>query len=258
MRRFLARRNGEVMEFRSIHTIETADNVHIKVELAGLASRVFAFGIDSMVMLILMGLVLTVFSALSLARFSPEIAKTGIPLGLFIVFFGYHLFQEWLWNGKTVGKSVFNIRVLRDNGQPIGFWESVGRNLLRVLDVYLSGIGLLCMMFNRNEKRFGDFVAGTIVVNDQPVSKPGKPISQPDASLEFIPVETSIIRITPEEVELLSAYRARRRGLLADARKTLSNAFCRYFTERWHVSVESEADLDAHLDAYLQQMQKSE
>lgn len=245
------------MEFRSIHTIETADNVHLKVELAGLANRVFAFGIDSLLMLILMGLVSLVFSILSFTQSSGEIAKTGIPLGLFIVFFGYHLFQEWLWNGKTVGKALFNIRVVRNNGQPIGFWESMGRNLLRILDVYASGIGLLCMMFNRSEKRFGDYVAGTIVVNDQPVYKPVWQRVELENTQSEPAGDTSVIRMTPEEAELLNAYRARRKTLLASARAEFAAALYRYFSERWHTTVTSDEDLDTHLEAYQQRLHQA-
>jgi uncharacterized RDD family membrane protein YckC len=243
------------MEFRSIHTIETADNVHLKVELAGLANRVFAFGIDGMLMLTLMGAVFLVFTILSFAQSSGEIAKTGIPLGLFIVFFGYHLFQEWLWNGKTVGKAVFKIRVVRNNGQPIGFWESMGRNLLRVLDVYVSGIGLLCMMFNWSEKRFGDYVAGTIVINDQPVYKPvwqqaDVADGQSTTATDTLPA----IRMSPEEAELLTAYRARRKMLFAASHARFANALYRYFSGRWYVTVESDEDLDAHLEIYQQRL----
>jgi uncharacterized RDD family membrane protein YckC len=238
------------MEFRSIHIIETADNVRLKVELAGLANRVFAFGIDGLLMLTLMGVVSLVFMVIAYSQSTDEIAKTGIPLGLFVVFFGYHLFQEWLWNGKTVGKAVFRIRVVRNNGQPIGFWEAMGRNLLRVLDVYVSGIGLLCMMFNRSEKRFGDYVAGTIVVNDQPVYKPVWQRNGPEETLAVPAGDIAVVRMTPEEAELLNAYRARRNTLMPSARAGFADALYRHFSERWHAPVLSDYDLDDHLAAY--------
>ncbi len=242
------------MEFRSIHTIETAENVHIKVELAGLASRVFAFGIDAMLMLALMGVVIALLSLWSYAQGVPEISKTGIPLATFVIFFGFNLFQEWLWNGRTVGKAFLGIRVVRDNGQPIGFWEAFGRNLLRVLDVYVSGIGLLCMMFNRREKRFGDFIAGTVVIQDQRIARPGgyrEPL--PEAEMPLNGPELAPIRMTAEEAELLSAFQARREEWFPEARKRLGAALCRYFAERWHQPVESEGELD---EALRQQQQR--
>jgi uncharacterized RDD family membrane protein YckC len=240
------------MEFRSIHTLETAENVHIKVELAGLANRVFAFGLDSLLMSMLMGCVFLVSLVLSAVNHSQEWGNTVTPLGMFVMFFGYHLFQEWLWNGKTVGKAVFSIRVVRDNGQPIGFWEAFGRNLLRVVDVYLSGVGLLVMMFNRSEKRAGDFVAGTIVINDLSLAKPGQFPLPPrltvtqGAPLEALePAEAIVgLRISPEEAELLNAYRSRRPHLFAEPRLLLGKALWQYFSQRWRQPVTSDAELD--------------
>lgn len=241
------------MEFRSIHTLETAENVHIKVELAGLANRVFAFGVDALLMFSLMGVVMIISFVLNAVNHSPEWGNTFTPLAMFIVFFGYNLFQEWLWNGKTVGKAIFGIRVVRNNGQPIGFWEAFGRNLLRVVDVYLSGVGLLVMMFNRSEKRCGDFVAGTIVINDLRVVKLGQSTLSPrTASPEDAPLENGAeqsaaavgLRITPEEAELLKAYRSRRQQLFAEPRQVLGKALWQYFSQRWHQPVTSDAELD--------------
>jgi len=236
------------MEFRSIHTLETAENVHIKVELAGIANRVFAFFIDMLIMLGLLGGVMVLTFILTSARGGQELGRTVMPIGLFVVFFGYHLFQEWLWNGKTLGKAIFNIRVVRNNGQPIGFWESFGRNLLRVVDVYTSGVGLLVMMFNRGEKRCGDLVAGTMVINDQAVAKPGQHSLLLDAEPVALSLENGALRVTEEEAELLAAFRVRRNGFLVSARRLLSQAMRQYFSQRWHQPVETEEALDRLAD----------
>ena len=248
------------MELRSIYTLETAENVHIKVELAGLANRVFAFVLDMLLMFGLLGAVMLLVLVLGVVKGSQELVRTAMPLALFIVFFGYHLFQEWLWNGKTVGKAVFKIRVVRNNGQPIGFWESFGRNLLRVVDVYSSGVGLMVMMFNRKEKRCGDFVAGTIVINDQPVTKfaaktahlPALPETQslsPDSERSSTAVSTTLgSRLTAEETELLRAYRSRRKRFLKETRDALSRAFCQYFSYRLHQPVHTDTELDQMLE----------
>jgi uncharacterized RDD family membrane protein YckC len=241
------------MEFRSIHTLETAENVRIKVELAGLANRVFAFALDGMIMLGLLGGVMILTAILTATRSSQELGRTVMPLGIFVVFFGYHLFQEWLWNGKTLGKAALRIRVVRNNGQPIGFWESFGRNLLRVVDVYTSGVGLLVMMFNRSEKRCGDFVAGTIVINDQPVTRPGQPTLFPASPSVETPAidsagEMAGLRLSDEEAALLRAFQRRRQRFLKPSRDVLSKAFQRYFSQRWHQPVDSEETLDQLLE----------
>lgn len=245
------------MEIRSIHTIETAENVHIKVELAGLAARVFAFGIDVVIMGMLTAVVIGGFALWGYAQGNEQISKTGIPIGTFVVFFGYHLFQEWLWNGRTVGKAILNIRVVRNNGQAIGFWESLGRNLLRIVDVYASGIGLLCMMFNKGEKRFGDFVGGTIVINDARILKPAYTAlsEQQDESAED--AQYASVRLTAEEAELLKTYKARRGTLLKDAHQQLGQSLREHFSERLRQPVLSDEELDTALEAYQQSLRQS-
>ncbi len=240
------------MEIRSIHTIETAENIHIKVELAGLAPRVFAFLIDGALMGLISGLVVGLFVLWSYVAKVPEIAKTGIPLGTFVVFFGYHLFQEWLWNGRTLGKFLLHIRVVRNNGQAIGFWESLGRNLMRLLDVYILGVGLLCMMFNVGEKRFGDFIGGTIVINDAKVVKPTYPPPMTGDAALLEAGEFAGVRLSAEEAELLKAYLGRRRQFLKPARQRLVDQLCAYFSQRWQRPVTGEPDLDAALAVYQQ------
>jgi uncharacterized RDD family membrane protein YckC len=234
------------MEFRSIYTLETADNVMIKVELAGLANRVFAFGIDTLVMGGLMGAVTLLTVILTAMKGAEELGHTLLPLGLLIVFLGYHILQEWLWNGKTIGKTVFSIRVVRNNGQPIGFWEAFGRNLLRVVDVYMSGIGLLVMMCNPSEKRCGDFISGTIVINDQSMPGPTiltgvKPIEAPLATENNV---EHPLRISAEEFELFRAFQSRRKQLSAESRQVLAAAFLQYFSQRWHQPVASWEELE--------------
>lgn len=240
------------MDIRSIHTIETAENIHIKVELAGLAPRVFAFLIDAALMGLLSAIVVGLFALWAYVAKVPEVAKTGIPLGSFVVFFGYHLFQEWLWNGRTLGKLLLHIRVVRSNGQAIGFWESLGRNLMRLLDVYMLGVGLLCMMFNRSERRFGDFVGGTLVINDARIIKPAY-LPQVSESADLLDsAALSGMRLSAEEAELLKAYFSRRPQFVKSARQRLVDELCGYFSLRWRRSVTGEPDLDAALAAYQQ------
>jgi uncharacterized RDD family membrane protein YckC len=202
----------------------------------------------------------------------PELGKTLIPLGAFIIFFGYHLFSEWLWNGKTLGKNCFSIRVVRDDGQPIGFWEALGRNLLRVVDVYASGIGLVCMLINPQEKRFGDLLTGTIVINDQPIHRPvyttldelqqererllqadgttpepEAPVSDTDA--------LDVRRLSAEEAEFINAYLGRCDDLMPDSRQTLLDTLCLYLSERLHQPFNTESELEDLLARYQQRLQ---
>lgn len=212
------------MEIRSLAAIQTAENVTLQVELAGLGNRVFAFAIDLLAMASLMTAVALVFG-IALAE-NRELTETLLPLLMFVIFFCFQFFQEWLWNGKTLGKHVLGIRVVRRNGQPIGFWEAFGRNLLRVVDVYLIGIGLVSMLISARETRFGDFLAGTLVIREQPVDKP------------FGQVPVQVASLTPEEQELLRTWHDRRSILLPAARQDLRRELESYFSARLRLPLE--------------------
>ena len=232
-----------------MHIIQTAEQVPLRVELAGLSSRVFAFMIDSALMGAAMGLVLLLTQLFS--RSFGDFTRTLMPLLMFLVFFGFHMIQEWRFQGRTFGKILLHIRVVRDNGQPIGFWEAFGRNLLRTVDVYVSGIGLLCMLFSPSEKRFGDYLAGTLVIHDPP-GAPLRPVlaevpassSASDASANA-PAPLAGHLLSLEETELLGTFLSRKSGMQADARAGLTADLCRVFSQRLHVSLQNESDLEA-------------
>ena len=53
---------------------------------------------------------------------------------IFVLFYGYYAIFEAVWNGQTPGKRLARIRVIKDSGRPITPAESVGRNLMRIVD----------------------------------------------------------------------------------------------------------------------------
>ena len=96
----------------------------------------------------------------------------GPALGIFVLFaiyWGYFAAFEVLWKGQTPGKRFAGIRVIKESGRPINAVEAIGRNLMRAVDVLpgIYGVGVVCMMCNRQSRRLGDFVAGTVVVHEK-------------------------------------------------------------------------------------------
>src|SRR6185295_15315903 len=95
----------------------------------------------------------------------------GPALGIlftFCVYWGYFAFFEIIWSGRTPGKRIASIRVIKESGRPLNAYEAIGRNVLRAIDFLpvMYGLGVVVMMLNRQSRRIGDFVAGTVVVYD--------------------------------------------------------------------------------------------
>lgn len=69
--------------------------------------------------------------------------------------------------GRTIGKSLLGIRVLREDMQPCGFRRTLIRNLVGFIDAALFGlVGILSAALTTRWQRIGDLTARTIVIQD--------------------------------------------------------------------------------------------
>lgn len=149
--------------------ILTPEKTVITYRLAGLGVRVAAHLVDLFAFAIAYAVASMVFGLYaSLTGTSGMIGATLMilaSLGAFV----YFILFEGLWNGQTIGKKVFGLRVRMADGTPITFGAALGRNLIRPADMlpgpYLLGIG--AMFLNPKSQRIGDLVANTVVTYDR-------------------------------------------------------------------------------------------
>jgi uncharacterized RDD family membrane protein YckC len=161
--------------------ISTPDHVSLEFELAGPGSRFSAYAIDfllNLILIIMIGLLFFLaggvgaFRALlttvdSSTTWGASWLVAFLVLVVFLINWGYYLFFEGLGQGSTPGKRLVGIRVIRQDGLPMGLREAALRNLVRAADMlpppcYL--LGGLVMHFDPHGRRLGDMVAGTYVV----------------------------------------------------------------------------------------------
>lgn len=77
----------------------------------------------------------------------------------------YHPLCEWLNRGQSIGKTVLHCRVVTVDGSTPTLSGYLMRWLLYPIDVLLTGgLGVVVILFTRNNQRFGDLAAGTMVV----------------------------------------------------------------------------------------------
>jgi uncharacterized RDD family membrane protein YckC len=216
-------------DYRDKLTIETPEQTVLEFEVAGIGSRFLALAYDTLLQ-ILIGLgLLGIMIAVGVAI--PNSAKTGIWFVAFIVlayfslYFGYFAIFEALWNGQTPGKRKEGLRVIKDSGRPITPAESVGRNLMRIVDQLPAfyAVGIASVLLSRQNKRLGDFVSGTIVVHEKSLVE-AKPIWQ-SATATPVTVTTTFgsERLTPEEFALIEAFLNRRSSLPSDVRFSMAD-----------------------------------
>ncbi|RFN58032.1 RDD family protein [Marixanthomonas ophiurae] len=144
--------------------IETAQNVNIVQNVAGVGDRILAFLIDSAIMFIYILLVSFLFGFLDFFSDSFLLWMT-IMLPLLL----YHLLWEQFWNGQSPGKAVMKIRVVKIDGSKPAFSNYLIRWLLRIIDItILSGaVALVVILFNGRGQRLGDLAAATTVISEK-------------------------------------------------------------------------------------------
>jgi uncharacterized RDD family membrane protein YckC len=92
----------------------------------------------------------------------------GFNLGLYATGFaitvGYFTILEATL-GFTAGKRIFGLRVVNENAEPITWGQSLGRNLMRFVDLFFWGlVGVIAMNTSELHQRLGDRVASTYVI----------------------------------------------------------------------------------------------
>jgi uncharacterized RDD family membrane protein YckC len=156
------------------HAQLSPEKTVLTYRLAGLGSRVLAHIIDVLIIFFTLYIVLMATSvyAVLIGEEGSKVAQGFLILFVSLFPFAYFIFFEGLWNGQTPGKKGASIRVRMSDGTPLTFTAAIGRNFLRVADIFPGTyfVGMIAMFINPKFQRIGDFVADTIVIHEGKVS----------------------------------------------------------------------------------------
>lgn len=214
--------------------VRTPESIALTYHLAGLGSRFLALAIDMAIQgivawALLLGLVMAA-SRMALAGKPPPLSGNekvveAIAIALlvtivFAIFFGYFIAFEALWSGRTPGKKIVGVRVVRDGGYPIDFAAALIRNLIRVGEALVGAYGLsaIAMLVSPENKRLGDIAAGTIVVRESRLALPA--VTAETAMPE--PSYGATRYLSGEERALVKRFLERRDGLAPAQRRDLA------------------------------------
>lgn len=145
--------------------IETAQNVNILQNVAGVGERILAYLIDVLIMGVYVFVIILLFSSIKLSDSLYMIVAMTIGLPLFL----YHLLWEMLWNGRSPGKAVMKLRVVKTDGSKPAFSNYILRWLLRIIDITATSgaLALVTILFNGKGQRIGDLAASTTVITEK-------------------------------------------------------------------------------------------
>ena len=159
--------------------IETPENISFQYELAGPGTRMVAYLIDFLIVVVGLTIILALYGYASAliaslnhtAPFNDVVnAIIGGIISLIFPLGGYWTLFELLWSGQTPGKRIMGIRVIQFNGLPVNFPALRIRNLFRLTDAFFPfqyAVGFGMLIFTQHTQRLGDLVAGTLVVKEK-------------------------------------------------------------------------------------------
>jgi uncharacterized RDD family membrane protein YckC len=234
--------------------IDTPEQIALELPLAGIGSRFLAIAIDTLIQVALYLIVALFFLftlpvGSSVFMFLPRLIGPAMAIFiLFAIYWGYFAIFEIVWKGQTPGKRYTGIRVIKESGRPINAYEAIGRNLMRAVDGLpgIYGVGLACMMMNRQSRRLGDFVAGTVVVHEKPTEEVRPSWNTSTGTSSATP---GMGKFSSEDLVLIETYLSRRWEL--DKMVRLNTAI--QIADRIKAKTGMESQPHQHVDDFLEE-----
>lgn len=183
--------------------IQTTQNVDIEYQVASVGDRLLASLLDVGFMIAYFVLVLAIIGMTS-------IVTKGHVLYIYFLFLlpilFYDLVCETLFGGRSIGKMIMKIKVVKLDGTPAGFGSYLLRWFFRIVDISLSSgaIALIVVVANGRGQRIGDIAAGTTVIKTKQRAQLGDTIlgnvkQRPDYTVVF----PEVTRLSDNDVAII-------------------------------------------------------
>lgn len=255
------------MEYEDRLSISTPEGVELELTLAGVGSRFTASLIDHAIQGLLVIATIVLFAQLSDVGtsgaqvegddgVSAALGAAVIALWTFLVFFVYDVLFEVRAGGRTPGKRLTGLRVVRSGGQPVGFVTSAIRNVVRIVDALpgFYGVAMAVMFASRRNQRLGDIAAGTVVVRERTGGRrpASAPVAQAPAPGRPDPLGWDVSAVSADDVATVRRFLERRSQITPAARHELAGALADRLRPRVAGApdgLEPEAFLEALSDA---------
>ncbi len=237
-------------------TINTPEGIGFSLILAGPVVRFLAWLVDFLCIMALFSFAGKLISVLQII--SQDFFTGFWVLFYFFLTLFYPIFLEWFWNGQTLGKRLFNLRVMDVQGLELQPGQVVIRNLLRAIDimpaVYMAGG--MASAWSAKGQRIGDMIANTIVIRTPTVDRPELSQIRPDKFNSFKSFPHLCARLR-QKVPLGISQVAlgailRRNSMAPDARVEVFRQLAIYFKEIQPFPIEATEGLSD--EQYLKNM----
>jgi uncharacterized RDD family membrane protein YckC len=191
-------------------TIITGEAVALELRPTGFALAAAGAVIDWLVYFVggALLLLLGVFPLLALAQIDDSaIISAVLSAYIIIVLVVIPTAVEIATKGKSLGRLVVGARIVREDGGSIGFRHAFIRQIVALVEIYLTlgGIAAAFGLLNGKSKRAADFFAGTYSQYER-VSKVIEPVFGVPSSLEAWAQTADVARIPTRLAQRLSKF----------------------------------------------------
>ncbi len=150
------------------------EQLHPTIEIAGFGRRLVALFIDIIILVAINWVINTVWALASGEGFvaeiptEPLIETTGPtwPLGAAIAFllFVAYIILFWRWKGRTPGKMVMGLKIVRGDGSDLHWSDAILRFLSYIISFLIFCIGFIWAFFDDYNQGIHDKLANTYVI----------------------------------------------------------------------------------------------
>lgn len=218
----------------------TPELVPLEYRLAGMVERGLAWLFDEVLVQAALALVTGIFALTGLLTMGIGLTLLA-PVYLFTSFaldFGYRWFAESRYRGRTIGKRMFKLRVVQENGASVQSWQALVRNLVRVVDAipFFYLLGALSMLVDARSRRIGDRLAATVVIREESHDPPraARVLAASDSSIGTDAAAVSRIRnrLSAREGALLAEFVVSAERMETGRRLELARRLAGFYRER--------------------------
>jgi uncharacterized RDD family membrane protein YckC len=209
--------------------INTAYNVNINFELAGIDKRFFAWLIDAIVRFFIIFFLqkIVVYYLQDDKLYGEEAALNEVTIRIlsWLPVFFYFFICETFFNGQRRGKRALKIRVASLEGYKPTATQYLTRWCFRLIDlgfisltflgfagIYNSWIGMVFIIPNilaivyllnsKKEQRLGDVASGTVVIKLEPITQLSDTIFE-EVSKEYKVIYANVLKLSDRDVTII-------------------------------------------------------
>jgi uncharacterized RDD family membrane protein YckC len=191
--------------------VVTGDAVVLDVQIAQLPVRALSAMIDITVILIAYVLGVLLWAA-TLTQFDDALSAAVLIVFTVLAVVGYPVAIETATRGRSLGKMVFGLRVVSEDGGPERFRQALFRALAGVIEIWAfvwsaAAPAVICSLLSPKGKRLGDIFAGTVVISERAPKLSAPPPMPPQLAWWASSLQLSGLRA--EQAELARQFLSR-------------------------------------------------